>query len=78
MTDYLTIHTHTAAHIYTYTFSWLFLRLGIVMDLMFVSPQNSYIEKKIKNSNAMVFGSKAFGRSQGHEDGAFMMELVPW
>ena len=45
---------------------------------MFVSPQNSYIEKKIKNSNAMVFGSKDFGRSQGHEDGAFMMELVPW
>ena len=46
-----------------------------IIDCIFPSPLNSYVEDLIPN--VMVFRDGAFRRLLGHEDGAFMMGLVP-
>ena len=46
-----------------------------IMDWMFVSPQNSYVETL--TPNVMVLGSGVFRRWLGHEAGALGMGLVP-
>ena len=75
---------NSAQHSEAYN-SWLFTTLahwhhhgtfavGLNMDWMFLSPQNSYIE--ILTSNVMVLGGGAFERG-GRESGVLINELVP-
>lgn len=40
-----------------------------------MSPPNLYVKTLIPSM--IIFGDEAFGRSLGHEGGAFMMGLVP-